>query len=112
LDIPNQAKEKTPFNWFFGLSAKLNSLTATSTDNFVNLAFNLHQLGIGSTTSMGNILPDVTVFSKSTILTYIPAPLWASFQLFMSSILFFYFARWLYNEAGFLAMNIRDHRNL
>jgi len=40
--------------------------------NAPDLSYDLADLGIGSTTPMGNILPNITVFASSTVRTYLP----------------------------------------
>lgn len=49
------------------------NLTASSTQNLPVYSLNLHDLGIGSTTAIGNILPNFDALSSSTINHYAPA---------------------------------------
>lgn len=68
--IPQIVAGKFPFSYVSGIAYTWGQLeeTATSTPSLV---FNLHNLGIGSTTPMGNFLPNQTVFASSTITTYL-----------------------------------------
>lgn len=63
-------QSRFPFSWFSTIVNTWNGLTASTTANSQTLEFRLHDLGIGSTTQMGNILPNVIVFSSSTVEQY------------------------------------------
>jgi len=71
--LPAQFSAKFPFSYIAGIQATWNSLAASTTANSPTYAYNFHDLGIGSTTSLGNILPNETVFSASTTKQYFPA---------------------------------------
>jgi len=64
---------KIPFSYVYSIADTWNNLTASSTANSPTMTMNLHDLGIGSTTSMGNILPNFTFFSASTTEQYFPS---------------------------------------
>jgi len=61
---------KIPFSYFYGLATLYESATATTSASFINLSYNLHDLGIGSTTALGNLLPNAVVLSSSTVTQY------------------------------------------
>jgi len=55
------------------VASVLSGLTASSTDNLPTYTLNLHDLGIGSTTAIGNILPNFDALSSSTVTRWAPA---------------------------------------
>jgi len=57
----------------YSIKNTLDVLIASSTQNAPEYDYNLSNLGIGSTTPLGNILPNVTVLSSSTVTGYFPA---------------------------------------
>lgn len=71
--IPNQLNGKFPFSYIAGIKNTWSSLVASTTANSPSYSFNLHDLNIGSTTSLGNVLPNQVVFSASTTKQYFPA---------------------------------------
>jgi hypothetical protein len=103
FSIPTQAATKFPFSWIYGVKTEFDSLSVSSTTAMTTLSYNLHDLGIGSTTSMGNILPNTEVFSKNTIETYISPTLWASFQTLMAAALWLSFFWFEFNRARRMA---------
>jgi len=70
--IPDLLAEKFPFSYINSMGETWTGLVASSTENAPNLEFELQGLGIGSTTPLGNILPNVTVFSTTTMTQYFP----------------------------------------
>lgn len=60
-----------PFSYFAGMQETWAGLSASSTDNAPEMTMNLHDVGFGSSTRMGNILPNFTYMSTSTIGTYL-----------------------------------------
>jgi len=87
--LPTLASTKFPFSWIYGVQAEVATLSASSTSNMIGLQLNLGSLGIGSTTSMGNILPNFEAFGTSTIETYVSPTEWQYFQDWIA------FALWL-----------------
>jgi len=79
-NLSNAATERFPFSWVNQISETFESLSASSSSNFINLQINLHDLGIGTTSAMGNFLPNITILSTSTIYTYITPTQWSWFQ--------------------------------
>jgi len=71
---------KFPFSWAYGLYGAVNSLSASSTLNFAASVLDMASLGIGSTTPIGNVLPNVTAISSSTITHFLPAGEWNFIQ--------------------------------
>jgi len=97
--IPTTAATKFPFSWIYGVKTEFNSLSVSSTTAMTTLSYNFHDLGIGSTTPMGNILPNVEVFSKNTIETYISPSLWSTFQTLIATALWLSFFWFEFNRA-------------
>jgi len=78
--LPSQLQTRFPFSWVYGVQTAFEGLTASSTSNFQSATLDLHSLGIGSTTAIGNVLPDVSVLSTTTINTFLPAGMWNTIQ--------------------------------
>lgn len=70
-NIGNTTAQKFPFSWVYSITTTLQGLTASSTANSPAFAFNLHDLGIGSTSPIGNILPNYDGFSTTSVETYL-----------------------------------------
>jgi len=62
--------EKFPFSWGYGIYNLWTNLATSSGNNLAQVSIPLHDLGIGSTTAMGNILPNFVALSSTTVLTY------------------------------------------
>lgn len=71
--LETQAASKFPFSYVASIATVWKSLVASTTANSPTLAYNFHDAGIGSTTALGNFLPNVTAFSASTTKQYFPA---------------------------------------
>jgi len=71
-ELPSLIGERFPFSFITSAVDTWEDLTASTTSNSPTYTINLHDLGIGSTTALGNILPNVTAFSSSTVMTYFP----------------------------------------
>lgn len=72
--IKNDVFLKFPFSWFATIQSVLGSATA-STTNFAEVRFNLHD-AVASTTDptqkvMAIVLPNITVFSPTTVTQYL-----------------------------------------
>jgi len=78
--IPTILSQKFPFSWVYGVSSALTGGSGAAAVATSTYSINLANLGIGSTSPMGNILPNFTAFSEASVKTYIPAPVWATFQ--------------------------------
>jgi len=63
---------KFPFSYFASAKGTWDSLQAGTANASPTYSFALHDAGIGSTTSIGNFLPNATVFSASTTKQYFP----------------------------------------
>lgn len=70
-NLRDEIGNKFPFAYVAGVTDTWETLTASTTLNSPEISYNLNDLGIGSTTSLGNILPNVVVFSSSTVGTYL-----------------------------------------
>jgi len=71
--LASSTKNRFPFSYFNSVFTVWNSLTASSTLNSPTFAYDLADLGLGSTTPMGNILPNLTVLSSTTVQSYFPS---------------------------------------
>jgi len=69
--LPSQMGEKFPFSYVAGVSSTWSELTASTTANSPTISINLAAIGQGSTTPMGNFLPNITAFSSTTVGTYL-----------------------------------------
>jgi len=83
LNIKTTAELYFPFSWIFITSNTFSTLNSTSSDNIQSVNLNLHNLGIGSTTPIGNILPNWTVLSSTTIKYYFVNSTWDLIQTLM-----------------------------
>jgi len=73
LSLASTTRDRAPFSYFYDMSTDINNLSASSTANLPTYTANLSALGIGSTTPIGNILPNLTLLSSTTILQYAPS---------------------------------------
>jgi len=71
--LASTTQSKFPFSYIASVNSVWSGLVASSTSNSPSFVYNLHDLGIGSTTPLGNILPNATVFSASTTMQYFPS---------------------------------------
>jgi len=85
--IASTTEAKFPFSWVSEVKSSITGLTASSTSNSPTYTINLHDLGLGSTSPIGNILPNLTAFSSTTVLSYIPAPVWNAGQALIAAVL-------------------------
>jgi len=70
-----QLQTKFPVSWVYQVQAEINTAATTTLSSPV-WTMNLHDAGIGSTTPLGNILPNMVVFSSSTVKRYISDAQW------------------------------------
>jgi hypothetical protein len=70
--VPDLARERIPFSYVSGVANTWSSLTASSSANAPTYVLNFHDLGLGSTTAIGDFIPNVTVFSSSTVEHFFP----------------------------------------
>jgi len=75
LTIGPTLQDKFPVSWFYQLQTEINTVSTTTLSSPV-WTMNLHDIGVGSTTSMGNIMPNMIVFSSSTVKHYITDSQW------------------------------------
>jgi len=101
--IPAVAATRFPFSWISGMKTTIDGMSVSSTTAMTALAYNFHDLGIGSSTPMGNILPNMEVFSKNTIETYISPSLWATFQTLIAAGMWLGFFFFEFNRARGMA---------
>lgn len=90
-----QIPAKFPFSWISEGKAIFDGIASpTSSTNFTTTVLDMHSLGIGSTTAIGNILPSVTAISSSTITQFLPAGMWSTIQTLLGAfaylVLFWY----------------------
>jgi len=66
-------RTKAPFSYVASTTAVWSGLVASTTANSPTWTMNYHDVGIGSTTPLGNILPNFTAFSATTTKSLFPA---------------------------------------
>jgi len=81
---------KFPFSWVYESADLFESLTETASSSPV-YDFDMADLGIGTGTPIGNILPNFTGFSSSTVTYYIPSGVWNAFQALIAAALWLLF---------------------
>lgn len=84
--LSDEYQTKFPFSWVYESADLFESLTYTASSSPV-YTMSLHDLNIGSTSPMGNILPNFTAFSSTTVMQYIPSNVWAAFQALIAASL-------------------------
>jgi len=84
--LASTSAEKFPISWFYGVRDVFSAVSASSS-TMADVSFSLHDLGIGSTTGIGNVLPDIEVFSTSTITHFMPDGVWTAIQGLMAAVL-------------------------
>lgn len=70
-----QLETRFPVSWVYQVQDEIDNAATTTLSSPV-WTMNLQDIGIGSTTSMGNILPNMVVFSSSTVKHYISDSQW------------------------------------
>jgi len=73
-----------PASWFYQVQTEIDSFS-TTTVSAPTWSMNLHDIGIGSSTPMGNFLPNITFFSSTTITQYFPSGTWEAGQLLLAA---------------------------
>jgi len=81
-------QEKIPFSYFFSIANTWSSLAASTTANTPTYSFALHDLGIGSSSPMGNILPNFNGLSSTTVGTYLSPTLLALFKALATAAIY------------------------
>jgi len=84
--LPTLMSTKFPFSWLVAVKTAITALSAGG-GTTQEYTFNLHDLGLGSTTPLGNVLPNYTGFSSSTVFTYISPTIWAAGQALIAAAL-------------------------
>jgi len=74
-EIGPQLATKFPLSWFYQIQTEINTVSTTTLSS-PTWTMNFHDIGIGSSTPMGNILPNLIVFSSSTVKHYISESNW------------------------------------
>jgi len=72
-EVPTTLSQRFPFAYIASIANTWSGLTASTTQNAPEFSYQLASVGLGSTTAMGNILPNVVVFSASTTKQYFPS---------------------------------------
>jgi len=70
--ISTDFQQKFPFSYFYSIANTWQNLNAGASGQSPTYTYDFADLGIGSTTPMGNLLPNITVFSASTTEEYFP----------------------------------------
>jgi len=86
-DLASTTLSRFPFSWVVGTKTAITGMSASSTSNMAAYSLNLADLGIGSTSPIGNLMPNIVALSTSTIMTYMPAGVWTAAQTLMAASL-------------------------
>lgn len=87
---------KFPFSYIYSVTDVWGELSASTTLNYQTVTIGLNSLGLGSTSPMGNFLPDISI-SSSTFTTYVPLSIWdalrnlASIAILLTLIMHIFF---------------------
>jgi len=84
--IPKLLASKFPFSYVASIQNTWKELSATASTT-PTLSYNLHDIGIGSTTALGNFLPNIEIFSEATITTYLSDDILAIFRALIATVL-------------------------
>lgn len=98
-DFGSTTQSKFPFSYIQGFGGVFSSLTASTTANIPKLSIGLGDLGIGSTTPLGNILPNFDLLSTTTVTEYLPSGVWSLFLWLISAGLWLNFGFTIFNDA-------------
>jgi len=98
-------QEKIPFSYLFSVANTWQGLVASTTLNSPTYSLNLRNLGIGSTTPMGNLLPNFDGFSSTTVQTYLTPGLLALLKALASAALWLA----LFADIFFTVRNMMKH---
>jgi len=89
------AKGQFPVSWYYGIKATYDGLTASSTANMATVVVPFGDYDPATSTPFGNILPNATLLSSTTISTYLSptllnliltlevAAIWILFSMFI-----------------------------
>jgi len=89
--LPTQLSSKFPFSYISSMQGTWSSLAASSTENAPVYNFNFHDVGIGSTTALGNVLPNTQAFGASTTEAYFPAGTFNTLKALIAAIVWLSF---------------------
>ena len=85
-NIPKLLGSKFPFSYITSIQNTWKELTA-SAGTAPTLTYSLHDIGIGSTTPLGNFLPNVEIFSEATVTTYLNPTILEIFKSLVATVL-------------------------
>lgn len=91
-----EVRDRFPFSYFQSVINGIDALHATSTTQMVSYNLNLHDVGIGTTSPMGNILPNFSFLSASSIQSYYPAGLFDAFKGLVSAVLWLMWIQYMF----------------
>lgn len=89
--VENQLQQVFPFSYVSSAVNTWNSLVASTTANSPTYSFNYASLGIGSTTAMGNILPNFQGFGASTTEQYFSTDQWSTLRALIAAVIWLSF---------------------
>jgi len=70
--LASTSQNKIPISYFYDINNYYVTLTASSSDTVPTFVIPLHDLNIGSSTPLGNLMPNIDFFSTTTISKYLP----------------------------------------
>jgi len=85
--LPTLMQTKFPFSWVAQVKEAISARTAGASGQMTAFSFNLANLGIGSSTPIGNVLPNYVGFSSTTVTQYIGLSAWNAGQALIAAAL-------------------------
>jgi len=85
--LPTLMQTKFPFSWVAQVKEAITARTAGVSGQMTAFSFNLANLGIGSSTPIGNVLPNYVGFSSTTVTQYIGLSTWNAGQALIAAAL-------------------------
>jgi len=92
------AKGQFPVSWYYGIKDTYEGLTASSTANMATVSINFQSVDPATSTPFGNILPNATVLSSSTISTYLSPSLLALVLTLETAAIWVLFSMFLFHD--------------
>jgi len=104
--LPTMAANKFPFSVVTDVRDAFIQDAATSTNGLPTTSIGFHDLNLGSTSPMGNLLPNFDVFSTTTLMQYMPEAVWDAGQTLMAA------AFWMASAGHIYATVRRRHAHV
>lgn len=91
--FPQYAETRFPFSWVASTTAIFSGFSASTTSNFITVSYDFAGTNMSSSSvlSLPRILPTLTVFSSTTIETYLSPTTWSLIQALIAASLWLAF---------------------